>query len=120
MNNNTWISFNDDAGSVEALQWLQPSAYTYPSQDFCIFADFPVERTIVLTIESYYLTVCTDTIAWLTQNYALYNVTTNQQFEPGARLVYSMCWERNNGSLKPNLTAIAIKVNNCIFKKHVS
>jgi hypothetical protein len=75
LNQYTVVEFNDFKSEIFRIpNWLSHSAYTYPNSDVCIFASFPLQN-LVFPILDTNLTVCTDTIAWLTQTYQLYNKT---------------------------------------------
>jgi hypothetical protein len=68
-----WFGFGEE--SVSSAQMLYPGRYTYPNEDLCIFEPVPVqpETTAVPVLNTNYLSVCTDPMAWLTQNYKFHN-----------------------------------------------
>jgi hypothetical protein len=68
----------------------------------------------VLVLDSTYLKVCTDTIAWLVQNYILYNIAADYDIGEFANRIYSICW---NDTHEPNMTAIKLKLALCILKQ---
>jgi hypothetical protein len=85
-------------------EWLRPGGfYTYPDKDMCLFAPIPLQNSLVI-LESN-LTVCTDTVALLTQNYL-----ANFKFlDDYARQVLKACLKSNY----KNLTFFEIKLKQC-------
>jgi hypothetical protein len=45
--------------------WINGNEYTYPDEDFCVFALWPHENGILPRLDSDNLVVCTSTMRWL-------------------------------------------------------
>jgi hypothetical protein len=112
MNTTKFIMFSSQCSTNDLATWLDSGVYTYPNQDMCLFAAFPLqtESTVIPVLDSNNLTACTETLAWLTQNYKLYDMRTGY-FTINSRLVYSLCW---HGAYTPNITALKTKINKCL------
>jgi hypothetical protein len=97
-------------------EWLDPpGAYTYPDKDLCIFEPIPL-NSVVLIIGSN-LTMCTDTVTWLTQNY---NKSTYYQ---GSDFGHQspVCWKSSLRSKQlSNLSAIKTKISECQLRRSVT
>ncbi len=52
--------------------WFNGQFYTYPSEDLCIFADWPHQKLIIPFLDREHIFQCTDTMKWIMQNYAEY------------------------------------------------
>jgi hypothetical protein len=106
--NMTWITFSQDDNSLP--HWMNPgSGYVYPNKDLCLFAAFPF-NTVMAILDSN-LSTCTDSMAWLTQNYHLFDLTSNQGFTDFSAQVFSICWNTTNNI--PNKTAIKTQIEQC-------
>jgi hypothetical protein len=112
-----WITFAE----YSFPEWLNPSgAYTYPNIDLCLFANLSLgdelKSGLVVVLDSNLTAFgCTDTVAWLTRNYNVFESSTqNRDFTQNSRQIYSMCW---NGTYKPNMTAIETRINQCFSKQ---
>jgi hypothetical protein len=120
LNNGTTLTFGEQTG----FTLVDPgSLYNYPNQDLCLFAHLPLNanKTSVLPILNANLTECTDTMAWLTQNYNSYsNLTAVFLMTPyySYSSIDSLCW---NGTAKPNISLIQAKMKErCAMQKHQS
>jgi hypothetical protein len=108
-----WITFSDRLDGPEKLaQWVNPGdgVYLYPDKDLCMFAPWPIENSsAVVPILDTNLSVCTNSIAWLTQNYHLYDVTSDGHFTDNAKHISAICWNAETN----NMTLIENKISNC-------
>jgi hypothetical protein len=111
VNNESFVTFSE----FETRMILKQGVYTYPNEDLCLFVVFPLRNRVTPVLDSAHLTECTDTMAWLTQDYHLYNMTGNYSFTDNARQVYATCWKQNNRSIMPNLTLIESRKGQCFF-----
>jgi hypothetical protein len=115
--NNTWLIFMDSPRFLYMPEWLSHvHEYTYPDRDLCLFASMPLQNksgpTVLPLLSTGELKVCTDTAAWLTQNYHLYKIIGNYDIPILAVKVYSLCWINN--TKKVNLTLIEGKIDQCL------
>ena len=65
----------DPNNKVKHLKLLikdQSESYSFPAEDFCLYADFPHSKLIFPSIESAANLECTCTLIWLTQYYPYY------------------------------------------------
>jgi hypothetical protein len=116
--NITWIEFKQ-SDNFHLAEWLDPGVYTYPDSDLCIFSPLSLrKKTAASVVPIFYAnsTVCTDTMAWLSQNYRLYNLSSNKNFLEYSREIYATCWEVN----KTNMSALETKINQCLSPSNVS
>jgi hypothetical protein len=89
--------------------WLNPAGvYTYPNSDLCLFSRMPL-HLIVPVLESLELTVCTDTMTWLTQNYSF--VTLDPTLFNYSSLINRLCW---NFTGTTNMSAIRMQIDMCL------
>jgi hypothetical protein len=109
----TFVYFKEDEKNLTA--WLNPGgAYTYSNRDLCIFASVPIQQNSVVTFLNSKLTVCTDTAAWLTQNY---DKIDSSYFMFYAWHIYETCLH----NYQMNLTEIETKIKRCpIFQNYES
>jgi hypothetical protein len=116
LNSNIRIHFheNDEQGFNE---WLKPGfGYTYPNRDLCIFSRFaflqPPQKkqdgslALVVPLIEANLTIngCTDSVAWLTHDYQLY--------DDGLAVQYKFCW--NASSYNKDILVLLSKINQCL------
>jgi hypothetical protein len=84
--------------------------YTYPDEDFCIFAGFPHQKLVYPYIDSN-SSVCTWTILWLIRYYNLYNHSQDVYFDSfNGQSVGYFCLE---ASMNQTNAWYETKVNNC-------
>jgi hypothetical protein len=107
-----WASYLNPRTVVTFSELI--GAYTYPSSDLCLFATFPFQNSVLPILDSN-LSACTDTLAWLTQTYGMYNVATDSDFTDNAQQIYSLCWL--NKSFEPNFTLIDLKFTGCLLSQ---
>jgi hypothetical protein len=109
LNQYTLVTFTDfESRNYMIPSWLSHSVYTYPNSDMCIFASFPLQKPVFPILDTN-LTVCTDTIAWLTKTYPLCKQACSSQLP---QQIYSICWENKTG---PNATLNNAKINECLL-----
>jgi hypothetical protein len=115
LNRNSLITFMEGLEYFSSqANWINAGSYDYPTKDLCIFAPLPIHNKSLLVVLDSNLTVCTDTIAWLTQTYSLYNLTTDYNLTENAREMFSKCWQ-NNGTYTPNMTFIQLEISACLL-----
>ncbi len=92
--NNTVVTFsNYDKGYAN---WENGERFTYPSRDFCLFAEFPHKNGILPILDSANITECTSTIAWLTLHYNQYDMVQNSSvFTANSLHIHSICAKSN-------------------------
>jgi hypothetical protein len=114
--------------AVQEIGWLNSGGYTYPNKDLCLFASLPLRKQSSLTEISVLpllntkLSSCTDPIAWLTQNYHLFdlqnvsgifnNLEPSLDFSVYPFQIYISCWS-GLGNNKPNITQIEANIKQC-------
>ncbi len=91
LNNDSIITFSKYG---QGIDWLDLSLYSYPDEDFCIFADFPHQKGYVPILDSANITTCTLTMEWLIQNYRFYNMNSSA-FTSNSLNVFKVCNESN-------------------------
>jgi hypothetical protein len=57
----------------------------------CLFAHFPFDHHVLPVVDSDYLTICTETVQWLTQDYDLYLHNMSKFFTYNSLYVHSLC-----------------------------
>jgi hypothetical protein len=112
LNQFTVVTFSDFRSvGFPIPSWLS-DVYTYPRSDVCIFSSFPIQKEVFSLLNTN-LTVCTDTIAWLTQNYNVFNQTYPFQLTMFSEQMFSICLE--NSKTEPNMTLIQVKIDQCLL-----
>jgi hypothetical protein len=94
--------------------------YSYPDEDFCIFAEFPHEKLIFPFLDSK-LKQCSSTILWLTKYYYLYADNkqanlTNEYYES----LKELCILNNNNNNNRTDAWFENKIKNCKLSQPVT
>jgi hypothetical protein len=106
----TFVYFIEKTSKLPKL--INPGGtYTYPDRDLCIFSPIPLINNSVVPILISELTVCTETISWLTQNYR----KINQSYLPDSSLRILKVCENNNQTNAMNMPTIETKIKQCLI-----
>jgi hypothetical protein len=99
------------------------TSYAYPDTDRCLFAPLPLHTKSLLPLLNSNLSVCTEPVAWLTQDFLKYNNAYIYDDAADLRVeiyveevipykVYFMCYNTTTAATR-NLTLIEAKLSTC-------
>jgi hypothetical protein len=95
--NQSWIVLSTYDES--SANWIDGSEYSYPDEDFCLFAQYPQRNSLIYILDNLAnLTECTSTIRFILSNYFTQNISQVLHSFPATHVIFSIC-KNSNGTV---------------------